>query len=460
MLMTTVLKAPLHAPPGPKGNLIIGSVLDYSHDPLGFLSDCTHQYGDIIRFRFGPIVSYLLNHPDYIEEVLATKNSQFFRDLNLKRDGGELLFGNGLLTSYGDFWRRQRRLMQPAFHRERIAAYADVMVTYTNRMLATWQPGEIRDIYQEMMYLTLAIVAKTLFDADMVAEVEQIYKLLEGVMQDYNQNRGNKALLLLLSTLLPKWLPTPNRLRFQKAVKQLDEIVYGIIQQHRTSGKDMGDLLSMLLHIQDKDGSQMTDQQLRDEVMNLLLAGHETTANALSWTWMLLSQNPEVQTKLQEELQAVLGGRAPTMADLPQLRYTERVVLESMRLYPPVWAITRQALQDCEIGGYPIPAGTNVFMSQWVMHRDFRYFDNPEEFNPDRWADDLSKRLPTYAYFPFGGGPRVCIGKSFAMMEAVLVVATITQKFQLALMPEHPIVLQPSITLSPKHGIKMVLIKR
>lgn len=460
MLMTTVLKAPLHAPPGPKGNLIIGSVLDYSHDPLGFLSDCTHQYGDIIRFRFGPIVSYLLNHPDYIEEVLATKNSQFFRDLNLKRDGGELLFGNGLLTSYGDFWRRQRRLMQPAFHRERIAAYADVMVTYTTRMLATWQPGEIRDVYQEMMYLTLAIVAKTLFDADMMGEIEEIYTLLEGVMQHYNQNQGSNALLLILISLLPKWLPTPHKLRFRKAVQRLDEIVHNIIQQHRTSGKDMGDLLSMLLHIQDNDGSQMTDQQLRDEVMNLLLAGHETTANALSWTWMLLSQNPEVQTKLQEELQAVLGGRVPTMTDLPQLRYTERVVLESMRLYPPVWAITRQALQDCEIGGYPIPAGTNVFMSQWVMHRDFRYFDNPEEFNPDRWADDLSKRLPTYAYFPFGGGPRVCIGKSFAMMEAVLVVATITQKFQLALMPKHPIVLQPSITLSPKHGIKMVLIKR
>jgi cytochrome P450 len=246
-------------------------------------------------------------------------------------------------------------------------------------------------------------------------------------------------------------------LRFQKAVKQLDEIVYDIIQQHRTSDKDMGDLLSMLLQVQDEDGSQMTDQQLRDEVMNLLLAGHETTANALSWTWMLLSHNPEVQTKLQEELQAVLGGRVPSMADLPQLRYTERVVLESMRLYPPVWAMTRQALQDCEIGGYLIPAGTNVFMSQWVMHRDSRYFDNPEEFQPNRWADDLAKRLPTYAYFPFGGGPRVCIGKSFALMETVLVLATIAQKFQLTLVPEHPIVLQPSITLSPKHGIKMLL---
>ncbi len=458
--MTTLLKAPVNVPPSPKGHFITGNFLDYSHNPLDFLSSCARQYGDIIRFRFGPIISYFVNHPDYIEEVLVTKNSQLFRDLNLKRDGGERLFGSGLLTSYGEFWRRQRRLMQPAFHRERIAAYANVMVNYTDRMVATWQPGEIRDVYQEMMYLTLAIVAKTLFDTDIVSEVEEIYTLLEGVMQDYNQNRGNKVLLLLLGSLLPKWLPTPNRLRFRKAVERLDEIVYSIIQQHRTSGKDTGDLLSMLLQVQDEDGSQMTDQQLRDEVMNLLLAGHETTANALSWTWMLLSQNPVVEAKLLEELQTVLGGRVPSMADLPQLRYTERVVLESMRLYPPVWATTRQALQDCEIGGYPIAAGTNVFMSQWVMHRDPRYFDNPEEFEPDRWADDLAKRLPTYAYFPFGGGSRVCIGKSFAMMEAVLVVATIAQKFQLTLVPEHPIVLQPSITLSPKHGIKMLLTKR
>ncbi len=457
--MTTLVKAPVRFPPSPKGHFLIGNVLDYSHDPLGFLSNSTRQYGDIIRFRFGPIVSYMVNHPDYIEEVLVTKNSEFFRDLNLKRDGGDRLFGNGLLTSTGDFWRRQRRLIQPAFHRERIAAYADVMVAYTNRMLTTWQPGEIRDVHQEMMHLILAIVAKTLFDADVAGEVEEINTVLTGVMQHYNDNRGSNALLLIIS-LLPKWLPTPHQLRFRKAVQRLDEIVYGIIHQHRTSGKDTGDLLSMLLHIQDEDGSQMTDQQLRDEVMNLLLAGHETTANALSWTWMLLSQNPVVEAKLLEELQAVLGGRVPTMADLPQLPYTERVVLESMRLYPPVWATTRQAVQDCEIGGYVIPGGTNVFMSQWVMHRDPRYFDNPEEFEPDRWADDLAKRLPTYAYFPFGGGPRVCIGKSFAMMEAVLVVATIAQKFQLTLVPEHPIVLQPSITLSPKYGLKMLLTKR
>ncbi|HEY9668105.1 MAG TPA: cytochrome P450, partial [Coleofasciculaceae cyanobacterium] len=349
---------------------------------------------------------------------------------------------------------------QPAFHRERIAAYADVIVTYTNRMLATWQPGEIRDVYQEMMYLTLAIVTKTLFNADVASEVEQIGASLKAVTQHYNQNLNSNAHLLVLSFLLPHWLPTPDHLRFRKAVQQLNEIVYGIIHQHRTSGNDTGDLLSMLLNAQDSDGSQMTEQQLRDEVVNLMFAGHETTTNALSWTWMLLSQHPVVEAKVLEELQAVLGGRTPTMADVPQLRYTERVVLESMRLYPPVWTLTREVMQDCEIGGYPLSAGTNVFMSQWVMHRDPRYFDNPEEFAPDRWKDDLAKRLPTFAYFPFSGGPRVCIGKSFAMMETVLVLATVAQKFQLKLVPEHPIVLEPSITLSPKNGLKMLLTKR
>jgi cytochrome P450 len=456
--MVTLLKAPVHFPPGPKGDFLTGSLPDYCHDPLGFLRNCTEQYGDIIRFRFGPIVFYLVNHPDYIEEVMVTKNSQFLRELNLKWDGGERLFGNGLLTSTGDFWRRQRRLIQPAFHRERIATYADVMVEYTNRLLTTWQPGEIRDVHQEMINLTLVIVAKTLFDADVASEIEEINTALEALMQYYHENRGSNTLLLI--SLFLKWLPTPDQLRFQKAIKRLDEIVYGIIHQHRTSGKDTGDLLSMLLQVQDEDGTQMTDQQLRDEVMTLLMAGHETTANALSWIWMLLSQNPVVEAKLLEELQVVLGGQAPTMADLPQLRYTERVVMESMRLYPPAWAMGRKAVQDCEIGGYSVPAGTQVLMSQWLMHRDSRYFDNPEQFEPDRWADDLAKRLPTYAYFPFGGGSRVCIGKSLALMELTLVVATIAQKFQLTLVPEHPIVLQPSITLGPKHGIKMLLTQR
>lgn len=456
--MTTVLKSPVPIPPSPQGHFIAGNLADYSHDPLGFLINSTHQHGDSIRFRFGPLVSYMFNHPDAIEEVLVRKRSQFRRYLH--ENGGERIFGNGLVTSEWDFWRQQRRMIQPAFHRERIAAYADVMSAHTNRMLATWQPGEIRDIHQEMMYLALTIVAKTFFDADLTGDVEAISKAVRVVVQQFDENRGDNWFLLLLNSLLSKWLPTPQQLRFQKAAQQLDEIVYGIIHEHRNSGKDTGDLLSMLLHVQDSGDSQITDKQLRDELMNLLLAGYDTTASALSWTWMLLSQNPVVEAKMLDELQAVLGGRVPTIADLPQLRYTERVVMEAMRLFPPIWMVSLQAMEDCEIGEYSIPTGTLVFVSQWVMHRDPRYFDNPEEFNPDRWTDDLTKRLPTYAYFPFGGGPRVCIGRSFAMMEAVLVVATIAQKYQLTLVPEHPTVPRPSISLCPKYGMKMLLAKR
>lgn len=455
--MATSSKASVDLPPGPKGDFLLGNLSNYSRDPLGFLSNCALQYGDIVRMRFGSVISYMLNHPDYIEEVLVAKRSQVRRYIN--PDGGKRVFGNGLVTSEWDFWRNQRRMIQPAFHRERIATYADVMVTDTNRLLATWQPEEIRDIHQEMMNLTLSVIGKTLFDTDLTAEIEQIGKSVKVVVQHFDENRDSNALLLLLGSLLDKWLPTPRQLHFCKAVKQLDDIVYGMIHQHRTSGSDRGDLLSMLLHVQDSDDSQITNQQLRDEVINLLLAGYDTTASTLSWTWMLLSQHPVVEAKLLQELQAVLGGRVPTIVDLPQLRYTEMIVLEAMRLYPPIWLISLQAVQDCEIGGYPMPAGTLIFMSQWVMHRHSRYFDRPEDFNPERWADDLAK-IPTYAYFPFGGGPRVCIGKSFALMEAVLIVATIAQKFRLMLVPEHPLVPQPSISLCPKYGIKMLLTKR
>ncbi len=456
----TLLKSPAPSPPSPKGRFFVGNLPDYYRDPLSFLSYCARDYGDMVCLRFGPIVSYMVNHPDSIEEVLVTKHSQFHRALN--RGGSECLFGNGLLTSEGEFWRRQRRAIQPGFHRDRIAAYADTMIRYTGQMLATWKSGDTLDIHEEMMHLTLILVAKTLFDTELTEDVEAINVALTTLTQHFNESRDSNAQLLGL--LLPAWVPTPQQMRFRKAVQQLDQIVYRIIHEHRdeqqAGDRDRGDLLSMLMHVQDSDGSAMDDQLLRDEVMNLLLAGHETTANGLSWTWMLLSQHPEVEAKLLEELQSVLGDRPPTLADLPQLRYTERVVMESMRLYPPVWAASRQTVQDCEIGGYPIPANTIVFVSQWLMHRDPRYFDNPETFDPDRWANDLAKRLPTYAYFPFGGGPRICIGKSFAMMESVLLVAMIAQQFKLTLVPDHPIELQPSITLRPRYGMKMTLTRR
>jgi cytochrome P450 len=441
-------------PPGPKGHFLFGTFGEYVRDPLSFLSQCAKEYGDIIYLpsvRFTKFRTYFLNHPDYIEEVLATKSHQFSKFRQGFGIIGQLL-GNGLVTSEGDFWRHQRRLMQPAFHRERIAAYGDVMVGYTNRMLTRWQTGETRDVHEDMMRLTLEIAAKTLFDVDMADKAEEVGTSLALAIQYYDEWFRN-----LVLTLLPESVPIPHNVRSRRVVQRLDEIIYDLIQQRRNSGEDKGDLLSMLLHTQYENGSQMTDQQIRDEVMTLFLAGHDTTALAMTWTWYLLSQHPDVEAKLVEELQTVLEGRNPTFADLPRLRYTDMVVKESMRLYSPVWAMGRIANTDCEIGGYYIKAGSIVLLSQWIMHRDSRYYDQPEVFNPNRWADGLAQRLPTYAYFPFGGGPRVCIGKSFAQMEAVLLLATIAQKFRFSLVPGQDITPWPAFTLRPKQGIKMLL---
>lgn len=453
--MALVSKAQISTkyPPGSKGHWLLGVLPDYSRDPIGFFSNCAKEYGDVVFWKLSLSPAYQINHPDYIEEVLVTKNSQFSKHQSLQIL--RLMLGNGLVSSEGEFWQRQRRLMQPAFHRDRIFSYGEVMIDYTNRLLNTWRDGDIRDVHEEMMHLTLEIVAKTLFGAEVATEVEKVGTAMQ-VSIEYFESRNTNLLLYLL----PDWVPTPQNLRFQKVIQQMDELIYTIIQQKRESAKDAGDLLSMLLQVQDEDGTRMSDQQLRDEVMTLFMAGHETTALVLSWTWYLLSQHPEVETKLLEELQTVLGGRTPTVADLPELRYTERVVMEVMRLYPPVWAMSRKALQDCEIAGYPVRAGDSILMSQWVMHRDPRYFDAPEVFNPDRWAGDLAKKLPTFAYFPFGGGPRICIGKSFANMEAVLLLATIAQKFRLTLIPEQQITPWPAFTLRPKYGIKMLLNQR
>ncbi|MUL36914.1 cytochrome P450 [Gloeocapsopsis dulcis] len=441
----------VHLPPGPKGHFLIGNILEVNRDPLNFCSQCARNYGDIVRWQLGPFPAIMLNHPSLIEEVLVTQQQNFVKSSVYRR--GLRVLGNGLLTSEGNFWQRQRRLVQPAFHQERIAAYAQVMVTYANRLLDSWQDGSIRDLHQDMMSLTSQVVSKALFNIDIAGEISGVQAALNAVM-DFNAKLSNQY-------LLPIWVPTPSNLRYQKAIQQLDEIVYDIIDQRRASGKDTGDLLSLLLQVRDEgDGTQMTNQQVRDEAMTLFLAGHETTANAMTWTWFLLSQHTQVEAKLQEELQTVLGDRTPTVADLRQLRYTEQVVLEAMRLYPPVWGMSRVARHDCVLGGYDVKAGTTVFMSQWNIHRDSRFFEQPEVFYPERWADNQIKRLPHFAYFPFGGGQHICIGKAFAMMEAILLLATLASKFRLTLQPNHPVVLQPSLTLRPQHGIKMLLKRR
>ncbi|HEY9741404.1 MAG TPA: cytochrome P450 [Coleofasciculaceae cyanobacterium] len=438
----------LHRPPGPKGRFLIGHLPEINRDPLHYTLQCVREYGDVVGWQFGPFPAITVNHPDLVEQVLVTQVRNFVKSSVYRR--GLRILGNGLLTSEGEFWQRQRRLVQPAFHQERIAAYAQVMVAYANQLLDQWQDGEIRDVHQDMMSLTSQIASKTLFDVDITEETEGVQAALNAVM-DFNAQLSNQY-------LVPGWVPTPSNLRYQRAIQQLDVIIYRIIEQRRASGKDTGDLLSMLLQIRDEsDGTQMTNRQVRDEAMTLFLAGHETTANALTWLWFLLSQHPQVEAKLQQELKTVLGSRTPTVADIRQLRYTEGVVLEAMRLYPPVWGMSRVALQDCVLGEYNVKAGTTVFLSQWAMHRDPRFYENPEVFHPDRWADNLLKKLPTFAYFPFGGGQHICIGKAFAMMEAVLLVATMAQKFRLTLQADHPVTPQPSLSLRPKYGMKMLL---
>jgi cytochrome P450 len=436
-------------PPGPKGHYLTGNLLDYARDPLDFLSRCSREYGDVVRLRLPGLPLYLLNNPDDVEQVLVKNNRAFVKSRYFRRELGFL--GKGLLNSEGEFWRRQRRLAQPTFHRRRINAYGEVMVSYTERMLATWRAGEIRDIHQEMMRLLLEIVAKVLFDAE-IAESREVREALDRAVKRFDEQGSGMLVRFLLGNF-----PTPTNLRFRRAVGRLDEVIYGIIDERRSSGKDTGDLLSMLLHAQDEEGNQMSNRQLRDEVITLLLAGHETNALALSWTWYLLSRHPEVETKLLDEFREVLGDRAPTVDDVPRLRYAEMVIKESMRLYPPAWGLSREAAEECEIGGYRVPAGTQLFIVLWVLHRDPRYFEDPETFHPERWEDGSAKRTPKYAYLPFGAGPRLCIGSSFAMTEAILLLATVAKSFRLKLASEQPVIPQPSVTLRPGGGMRMVL---
>ena len=436
-------------PSGPYTGLKGWSFRALKQSPLEMFSELA-GYGDIVGIRVVNFRNIFVNHPDLIEEVLVGHPRRYVKGRVLRAN--RHVFGEGLLTSEGDFWLRQRRLVQPAFHRARIASYAETMVEYAQRMMETWRAGEERDVHQEMTRLTLQIVAKTLFNADVARDARDVGKSLELLLE-----LGANFRRILF---VPHWVPTPTNLRIKREIAFIESILYRIISERRASGRDTGDLLSMLLHVQDEDGSRMTDKQLRDETITLFLAGHETTASSLSWTWWLLAQNPAAETKLHTELDEVLGGRTPSLDDLPRLPYTANVITESMRLYPPAWGLARVVVEDHELGGYPVKKGMGVAMAQWVVHRDRRWYDAPEEFRPERWEGDLAKRIPRFAYFPFGGGPRQCIGNSFALMEAALILATVAQRYRLRLVPNHPVIPLASITLRPRHGVRVTLESR
>ena len=434
-------------PPGPPPNLLRSLFGALQQNPLEYFTELARKYGDVSGLRIGNFRSLFINHPDLIEDVLVNKARMYHKGRILQAN--KFLFGEGLLTSEGDFWLRQRRLSQPAFHRERIAAYAATMAEYTEQMLAGWRGGQERDVHEEMMKLALRIVGKTLFDADVTRDAKEVGETLD-ILLRIAANFGR-------TVLVPLWVPTPRNLRAKAGVRRLEKVIYRIIAERRANGRDTGDLLSILLQVQDEDGTRMNDRQLRDETITLFLAGHETTASTLSWTWWLLAQNPAVEKKFPEELHGVLGGRTPTMDDLPKLTYLGHVLTESLRLYPPAWGMARLAEKEHEIAGYPVRPGYGVAMAQWVVHRDARWFDAPSEFRPERWENGLAKQLPRFAYFPFGGGPRQCIGNTFALMEASVVLATIGQKFRLQLVPGHQVTPMASITMRPRNGIRVQL---
>ena len=477
-------------PPGPTYKMPGKLIRQFFHDPIKTLSTISQKYGDISYFKLGPKQHvYLINNPDYIEKVLIYDHRNFKKGKRLQ--AAKALLGEGLVTSEGNFHNRQRRLIQPIFHPKQIMAYGKIMTDYAIRHRDRWKNEDILDISQEMMQLTLGIICKSVLNYDVESEAKQIGKALT-TTRNYS-----KRLQSPIGQVLDKIpiLPAPRGAR--EAKKELDSLVYRLISERRrhhqqesnNNNNGYDDLLSRLLQAQDSNlagsassngGAQssssspdgkMSDKQVRDEVMTIFIAGHETTANALTWTFYLLSQYPDVEKKLHDEINSVLGPnddrnghddskKIPTVDDIPKLQYTEKVLRESMRLYPPVWTMGRYVENDYHVGEYTIPAGSSILMSQYVMHHDPRYYEEPEHFNPDRWTTKFKTDLPRFSYFPFGGGIRGCIGEPFAWMEGILIITTIAQKWTMHLVPGQRIKLDPAITLRPKYGMKMKLIRR
>ncbi len=432
-------------PPGPEGSPA-ANLFARRRDPIGFFSKLANKYGDVTRFSLGAEEVYLVNHPDLIKEVLVTNDRHFVKWFAVDRT--KELLGNGLFVSEGKFHIRQRRLSQPAFHHRRIAGYAKVMSEVTKEMRNRWKEGELFDVAQEMNWLAMVIVVKTLFGAEVQSGESDVIR---------------ESLNEILDLFQRSTLPPDEAKRFDDSRARLDETVYRLIRERRESGdEDQGDLLSMLLmaHDEEGDGSGMTDLQIHDEAMTIFLAGHETSANAMTWAWYLHSQHPEVEARLHEEVDRVLEGRLPEMEDVPRLPYVRQVFAESMRLYPPLWAIGRRPLKDVSLGEYTLKEGTIVILSPWVTHHDKRHFPEPMRFDPDRWTPEEEAKRPKFSYFPFSAGSRQCLGEAFAWMETTLAIAAVAQKWKLVLEPGHRVELQPQLTLRSRYGMKMRAEKR
>lgn len=442
-------------PPGPPEWPLVGQSFRYMTDALGLMRESA-GYGDLVTMSTKPIVAFLVNHPDLIEECFVTNHRSVGRGWTTA--AWQDLLGLGLVTSDDPLHLRQRRLMQPQFNHRRIAGYAEVMTDFARRHETRWQDGAMVDMAREMGELTLHIVVRTLMGLDLPDAVRRIGAAFE-TGNEYLTKRGNFPLRL---RRLANSLPLPFTVRFKRGRAFLDETVYGLIAQRRESGLEGDDLLSLLLNVRDEEAENpedavMTDVQLRDEVITLFAAGHETTAVALTWAWYLLATHPDIQARFHAELDDVLGRRGPTFEDLSSLPFTERILTESMRLYPPIWSTGRMVFRGFTLGGWEIPTGAVVSAPQLIVHRDPRWFENPLEFQPDRWTPEFRAGLHRFAYYPFGGGPRLCIGEGFAWMEAMLVLATMGQRWSMRHDPRHEVRLNPLISLRPKDGMPLFL---
>lgn len=446
--------APRTPPPGPRGHWLWGCMPRIQHDPLNFYYDAWREYGDAVRIRGVPGVYYhLLLHPDAVEHVLQ-KNHKNYRKPRFFLQTMNLLVGDGLFTSEGDLWVRQRRLTHPAFHRQHLACLVPAMAAAAeafNQEREAAPPGQIVDLLAEMMRLSLRVASTTLFSTDVTGDADTIGRAYRSAFEYLNYRMGSPF-------RAPAWLPTARNTAFARSRAVLDRLVLELIEQRRRDANRPDDLLSMLLDAQDEEtGAGMSDQQLKDEVLTMLTAGHETVGAALSWSWYLLGKHPQVQNDLYDEAWGRLHGRTPDAEDLPRLPLARAVFLEAMRLYPPAHGLPREAVADDEIHGYPIPAGSTVALSQYVTHRHPEFWEEPEAFRPERFLPPQEASRPKFAYFPFGGGPRACIGAAFALMEGPLVLSTVLQRFRVELVPGHPVVPDATFTLRPKHGVRAVL---
>lgn len=444
---------PLSSPTTLPGLPLAGNILDIARNPLEFAERLQRDYGDFAAFSLGKgNKTVLISDPNAVKQVLLETGKSYNR--GDPTYAMRTVLGNGLVTSEGDFWKRQRKLAAPAFQHNSLNRYADLMVTYTQEMMVRWQSGTVYDIYEEMTLLAQRIIMKALFDVDVQESAKKAGSAFDAMMH------GLGAQMKGLEALLPSFVPTPTRQKMHAGVDYINGLLMELIEKRRTEGSTEQDLLTMLMDARDEEGNPMSDTQLLDEIRTLYLAGHETTANTLSWSWLLLSQEPQVYAKLEAEIDAVLQGRAATFEDVQQLPYCNAVIKESLRCYPAAWVFQRMALEDVDISGYAIPKGTFIWISPWVLHHDARWFEDPNAFMPERWLKEKHEQPLREAYIPFGGGPRICIGNGFAMMEGVLLLATMVQHYRVALLPNHPVEIGVAGTIRPKHGVKATVTAR